>query len=79
MQIVFKDALVDENENFKHDKIISLTNLTKDVDDEYWIEIPKLNYFIEVVIKCFNKIDAVFKEDVNNFIKICQKFQQEIK
>ena len=79
LQIVFKDALVDENENFKHDKIISLTNLTKDVDDEYWIEIPKLNYFIEVVIKCFNKIDAVFKEDENNFIKICQKFQQEIK
>jgi hypothetical protein len=63
LQIVFKDALVDENENFKHNKIISLSNLVDEVNDEYWIEIPKLAYLIGVIIRCFNKIDTVFNED----------------
>ena len=53
-------------------KPISIANL--DLKESDGILIPKLSYFIQVILKCYISLDKLFEEDTEKFKMICTRY-----
>jgi hypothetical protein len=54
---------------------ISLGNL--DFQQPDGILMPRLSYFIEVVLSCYKRLDTTFESDVSSFRRICDEYDGE--
>ncbi len=63
--------------NFDYKDIISVENLELKYSDSVCIEIPKLSYMIDVVIKCYIKIEKEFIKNEKYFNRLCIKFDKK--
>jgi hypothetical protein len=73
----FED-ISDDDITFPFTQIIGLNNLVFTEEPDTCILIPKLQYLIETIVKCYLKIDNLFKTDRASFILICDKYDQKI-
>ena len=67
------------NWEFECVDIITIDIVQQTYSESGCIEIPRLNYLIEVILKCYNKIKKEFKTNDEYFNRLCVKFDRKSK
>ena len=62
----------DSQKECQFTRTISIENLV--IESPTGILVPKLIYFLEKVIQCYNKLDSLFEEAPDKFTAICEKY-----
>jgi len=68
LPVWFEDCM----ENCIFAKPISIENLELDQPDG--IQIPKLSYFVQVILKCYTRLDELFEKETDKFKMICDEY-----
>ena len=67
------------NWEFECVDIITIDKVQQTYSESGCIEIPRLNYLIEVILKCYDKIKKEFKANDEYFNRLCVKFDRKSK